>query len=58
MTAIGWLQIVLLFAAVLVCAVPLGAFMARVFAGERNILSPVLGPLERGFLKLSGIDPA
>ncbi|GGD03005.1 potassium-transporting ATPase subunit KdpA [Aureimonas glaciei] len=58
MTAIGWLQIVLLFGAVLVCAVPLGAFMARVFAGERTFLSPVLGPVERGFFKLSGIDPA
>jgi K+-transporting ATPase ATPase A chain len=58
MTAIGWLQIVLLFGVVLVCAVPLGAFMARVFAGERTFLSPVLGPVERGFFKLSGIDPA
>lgn len=58
MTAIGWLQIVLLFGAVLLCAVPLGAFMARVFAGERTFLSPVLGPVERGFFRISGIDPA
>jgi K+-transporting ATPase ATPase A chain len=49
MSAIGWLQIALLFGAVLVCAVSLRAFMARVFAGERNILSPVLGPVERGY---------
>jgi K+-transporting ATPase ATPase A chain len=58
MTAIGWLQIALLFGAVLLCAVPLGAFMARVFAGERTVLSPVLGPVERGFFRISGIDPA
>ncbi len=31
--------------------------MNRVFAGERNLLSPVLGPVERGLYRLSGIDP-
>ena len=56
MTVIGWLQILVIFALVLAFAVPLGAYMGRVFAGERNILSPVLGPLERGFYRLAGID--
>lgn len=37
---------------------PLGTFMARVFAGERTYLSPVLGPLERLTYKLGGVDPA
>ena len=31
--------------------------MARVLAGERTLLSPVLGPVERGFYRLAGIDP-
>ncbi|MEZ0214997.1 MAG: potassium-transporting ATPase subunit KdpA [Xanthobacteraceae bacterium] len=57
MTAIGWLQIAFTFALVLACAVPLGRYMAAVFAGERTLLSPLLGPLERGFYRLAGIDP-
>jgi len=39
-------------------AVPLSAFVARVFAGERTFLSPLLGPVERGFYRLAGVDPA
>lgn len=58
MTAIGWLQIAFVFALVLICVKPLGAFMARVFSGERTFLSPVLAPVERGFYALAGIDPA
>ncbi|MBP2551493.1 K+-transporting ATPase ATPase A chain [Neorhizobium galegae] len=57
MTIIGWLQISLLFAAVALVIKPLGLFMARVFEGERTFLSPVMGPLERGIYRLSGIDP-
>jgi K+-transporting ATPase ATPase A chain len=56
MTLIGWLQIGLLFLAVLVCVKPLGLYMAHVFSGERTFLSPVLGPVERGFYWLSGVD--
>ncbi|WP_279482426.1 potassium-transporting ATPase subunit KdpA [Aureimonas sp. SK2] len=58
MTLVGWLQIILILAAVVAFAVPLGAYMGRVFAGERTILSPVLDPVERGFYRASGIDPA
>ncbi|PRH84203.1 potassium-transporting ATPase subunit KdpA [Labrys okinawensis] len=53
----GWLQIILLFALVLAAVKPLGAYMARVFSGERTFLSPILTPVEKGFYKLSGIDP-
>lgn len=56
MTMIGWLQISLFFIAVLIALKPLGLYMARVFAGERTLLQPVLGPIERGFYSLSGID--
>jgi K+-transporting ATPase ATPase A chain len=58
MTLVGWSQIVLVLALVVACAVPLSAFIARVFAGERTFLSPVLGPVERGFYRLAGVDPA
>jgi K+-transporting ATPase ATPase A chain len=54
----GWLQIILLFALVLAAVKPLGAYMARVFTGERTFLSPVLSPIEKGFYSLSGVDPA
>ncbi|NML74169.1 potassium-transporting ATPase subunit KdpA [Rhizobium sp. S-51] len=55
MTIVGWLQISLLFLAVLVAIKPLGLYMARVFSGERTILSPVLAPVEKGLYRLSGI---
>jgi len=35
---------------------PLGAYMARVYQGERTWLDPVLVPVERGFYALSGVD--
>lgn len=33
---------------------PLGVYMARVFAGERTLLAPVAGPMERGILGALG----
>jgi K+-transporting ATPase ATPase A chain len=38
-------------------SVPLGRYMARVFKGERTLLDPVLGPVERLVLRLTGVDP-
>ena len=58
MTIIGWLQIGMTLALALAAAAPLGAYMARVFSGERTLASVALGPLERGFYRLAGIDPA
>ncbi|SSC72833.1 unnamed protein product [Ciceribacter sp. T2.26MG-112.2] len=57
MTIVGWLQISLLFLAVLVAIKPLGLYMAQVFSGERTFLSPVLAPLEGGLYRLAGIQP-
>jgi K+-transporting ATPase ATPase A chain len=57
MTTIGWLQISLLFLAVLLAIKPLGLYMAQVFSGERTFLSPVLAPVEGGFYRVSGVDP-
>ncbi|SIR35720.1 K+-transporting ATPase ATPase A chain [Rhizobium sp. RU20A] len=57
MTTVGWLQISLLFLAVLLVIKPLGLYMARVFSGERTFLSPVLARLERDLYRVSGINP-
>jgi K+-transporting ATPase ATPase A chain len=51
----GWLQIGLVLVAVLLLVKPLGLYMARVFSGERTLLSPVLGPVELGFYRLAGV---
>ncbi|MGX9978372.1 potassium-transporting ATPase subunit KdpA [Methylobacterium fujisawaense] len=52
----GWIQIALYCAVVLALVKPLGSYMTRVFSGERTLLSPVLGPVERGLYRVSGID--
>lgn len=57
MTLVGWLQISLLFLAVLLVIKPLGLYMARVFSGERTFLSPVLGRVERDLYRVSGVNP-
>lgn len=57
MTLVGWLQISLLFLAVIIVIKPLGLYMARVFSGERTFLSPVLGRLERDLYRVSGVNP-
>ncbi|MEV4605211.1 potassium-transporting ATPase subunit KdpA [Neorhizobium sp. LMR1-1-1.1] len=54
MTLNGWLQILVFCGIVLVLVKPLGAYMTRVFSGERTPLSPVLVPLERGLYALAG----
>src|SRR3954469_18055708 len=52
----GWLQIGL-FVALLLALTPLiGGYMARVYADERVLLTPVLGPLERLFYRVLRAD--
>ena len=58
MTVVGWLEIIFVLAVVLATAIPLSSYIARVLAGERTFLSPALAPVERGFYKLAGVDPA
>jgi K+-transporting ATPase ATPase A chain len=55
MTSIGVLQIAIFFALILLTAKPLGAFMARVFGGQRTFLHPVLRWLEVLTYKATGI---
>jgi K+-transporting ATPase ATPase A chain len=56
MTANGWFQICFFFALVLVCAKPLGLYMARVFERERTFADRILRPIERLIYRLTGID--
>jgi K+-transporting ATPase ATPase A chain len=57
MTLQGWFQIAL-YVAVLTALTPLvGAYMFRVYSGERVLLTPVLRPVERGIYRLVGTDP-
>jgi len=56
MTANGWFQIALFFAIIFAVTKPLGAFMARVFSGERTILDPALKPVERLIYRLTWVD--
>ena len=54
MSFYDWLQIVLYLVILIALAKPLGSFMARVFNGERNILSPVMAPVERFTYRMLG----
>src|ERR1035441_6709033 len=56
MTTNGWLQIFVFFALILAITKPLGAFMAKVFSGERTLLDPVARPIERLLYRLTGVD--
>ena len=58
MTLNGWAQIALFCGLVLLLTRPLGGYLDNVMAGRRTLLSPVLLPVERGFYRLAGIDPA
>ena len=51
------LQIGLFTALVTAISVPLGLYMARVFAGEPTILDPALRPLERVIYRVCGVHP-
>ena len=56
MTVIGWVQI-LLYCAIIIAITPvLGAYMTRVFNGERTWLTPILRPVEIAIYKIAGVD--
>jgi potassium-transporting ATPase potassium-binding subunit len=57
MSASSWLQLVLYLAVLLLLVRPLGAFMARVYAGQRTFPDRVLGPVERLIYRAAGVRP-
>lgn len=52
----GIAQLALLVGLLVALTPALGTYMAKVFAGERVWLTPVLGPAERGIFRLLGRD--
>src|ERR1700716_724833 len=56
MTVIGWIQILLYFAIIVALVPVLGAYMTRVFNGERTFLSSVLRPVETVLYRIGGVD--
>ena len=58
MTLIGWLQILVFALLVLALTKPIGAYLYRVFEGERQPLPGFLGRIERATYRACGVDPA
>jgi K+-transporting ATPase ATPase A chain len=56
MNTYEWVATILFIVVLLALVKPLGAFMARVFQGERNFLSPVLTPCEYLLYRISGVN--
>jgi K+-transporting ATPase ATPase A chain len=57
MTLQGWALIALFVAILAALAKPMGLWLFALYEGRRTPLHVVLGPVERGFYRLSGIDP-
>jgi K+-transporting ATPase ATPase A chain len=55
MTSNGWLQFSIFCLILLASVKPVGIYLARVLAGERTWLDPVLHPCERLIYKLCGV---
>src|SRR4249920_1806059 len=50
------LTLIVFAVAILLITPVLGSYTAKVMAGERTLLSPVLRPIERGVYRVAGID--
>ncbi len=57
MTSFAWLQLGTYLALLVGLGLPLGHYMARVYTGEARLSQRILGPVERVFYRLLGIDP-
>ena len=57
MTLSGWLLILGFVALLFALAKPVGLWLFALYEGRRTPLHLVLGPVERGFYRLAGIDP-
>lgn len=53
----GLLQLIAYFAVLAIFYIPLGNYMAKVFCGQKTILSPVIIPIESNIYKFIGIKP-
>jgi len=53
-----WWETVVFFAILLATVKPFGTFMAKVYQGERTLLTPIAAPCERALYRLCGTAPA
>jgi K+-transporting ATPase ATPase A chain len=58
MTLQGWILILGFVGILLALTKPVGTWLFALYEGRRTPLHVVLGPVETGFYKLAGIDPA
>jgi K+-transporting ATPase ATPase A chain len=56
MSAPGIFQIVLYVVVLVALVRPVGAFMAKVYAGQRTFLTPLVAPVEHFIYRIAGID--
>jgi potassium-transporting ATPase potassium-binding subunit len=54
----GLLQVALYVLVILAITRPLGLHLWRVFSGQRTLLDPVLGPVERLIYRVSAVNPS
>ncbi len=57
MTIQVWTLIILFVGILLALTKPMGLWLHGLYEGRRTPLHSVLGPIERGFYRLSGVDP-
>ncbi|HZF45473.1 MAG TPA: potassium-transporting ATPase subunit KdpA, partial [Sphingomonadaceae bacterium] len=57
MTVQGWALILAFTLLIVALAKPMGMWLFALYEGRRTPLHRVLGPVERGFYKLAGVDP-
>ncbi len=50
-----WLQTIIFFVVLLALIKPMGGFMAKVYQGERTLLSPLLAPCENLLYRICGV---
>jgi len=55
MNVYDWLQTFCLFTALLLLVKPVGSYMAKVYQGERTLLSPLLAPCENLLYRICGV---
>ena len=58
MPARFWVLNVVFFGLLAASAIPLGRYIARVFARENTVSAKILDPVERLFYRAAGVDPA
>ena len=57
MTIQGWTLIIVFVGILLALTKPVGLWLHALYEGRRTPLHVILGPIERGFYRLAGVDP-